>query len=117
MIREKARSLYHQFSVDGYVEEEEAADDQVIETPKGFHGSKEWFCCFEKRFGLMSAIPHGKEASADMEEAAKYPGKWKKDHQGRRLPLWECFQHGRDWALLEENVLQELRHEGGTRCL
>ena len=78
MIREKARSLYHQFSVDGYVEEEEAAEDQVIGPPKSFHGSKGWFCCFEKRFGLMSAILHGKEASADMEEAAKYPGKWKK---------------------------------------
>ena len=29
MMREKVRSLYHQFAVDGYVEEEEAAQDQV----------------------------------------------------------------------------------------
>ena len=35
VIRKNARSLYHQFAVEGYVKEEEAAGPS-----KGFHGSK-----------------------------------------------------------------------------
>ena len=38
VIREKARSLYHQFAVDVYIEEEEAAEAQVAF--KGFYGNK-----------------------------------------------------------------------------
>ena len=47
VIWEKARSLYHQFAVDGYVKEKEATEDQMAGLSKGFHGSKGWFTIFK----------------------------------------------------------------------
>ncbi|KFD64458.1 hypothetical protein M514_23305 [Trichuris suis] len=69
IIREKARSLYKQFSTNEGAEPQPETSRHI----KDFTASRGWFDRFRKRFNLGSVSLYGQAASADTAAAEKYP--------------------------------------------